>query len=716
MNFHGRAVLVYLEEDNIARAYFRIQPLLTQEGIIGEEELKSFPDDGYLRIVPDKNEQHTFKERMRSLCGICMMDLRALPSEANKIRTNKNYSPSQGETNQYIVYSDAVRALPENLMYQVVAENDVQSAVTPWVYIRSGANIQGPFRRDNGQPAGEIVQLPPDSAEIHEVALHFSGSETNILIYWPCPAQPAQQKDTAAEAAAQPAAPQESAPQEAEESAPEKNETNAYAQIQQMNQALSENANRLDAPAALPADLMPVQPQKPLTGTRLYQAPLRSVSPKRAHNPLMEAVEQHRYAAKYEAPGAVLPQNAELKDAANPVASLKRALQSIWNSPEAQQQVVDVLLSQPSMRLCISRAMAKDGRDAVLTAMKSQLQELEAERLMTLMQLDDAKKNLSAFREEALSGITQEQQKKLDDLNQAEKNARAALENAQAALEPVNEQCRQAAEKLASLQKPLGEFSSAARLLCPAQGRDADQKELISRVEKSLTAAGFACQPGDARAMLAAFALSEGKMEMRAETEADALLAYEAFANALGCRIEACQGRRIHILEGGNAPLFIRSLEEETHPLVTGVLTASSRCPAKNAQGGDDLHSLASVTAEPALSALPGPLPQFAPVSKACIIKEMLHETSLSQETAAAVQSLRMALLDAGQALPLVQVRALCRFIACTQSELSGGVSEAIDRAVCIYAVPHILRFGLPVETLRPLLAAFPRTLKALNA
>lgn len=712
MNFHGRAVLVYLEEDNIARAYFRIQPLLTQEGIIGEEELRSFPDDGYLRIVPDKNEQHTFKERMRSLCGICMMDLRALPSEANKIRTNKNYSPSRGETNQYIVYSDAVRALPESLMYQVVAENDVQSAVTPWVYIRSGANIQGPFRRDNGQPAGEIVQLPPDSAEIHEVALHFSGSETNILIYWPAPAQPAQQ----AEPAAQPAAPQESAPQAAEESAPEKNETNAYARIQQMNQAVSENANRLDAPAALPADLMPVQSQKPLTGTRLYQAPLRSVSPRRAHNPLMEAVEQHRYAAKYEAPGAVLPQNAELKDAANPVAALKRALQGIWNSPEAQQQVVDVLLSQPSMRLYISRAMAKDGRDAVLTAMKSQLQELEAERLMTLMQLDDAKKNLSAFREEALGGIIQEQQKKLDELNQAEEQARAALENAQAALEPINEQCRKAAEKLADLQKPLGEYSSAAHLLCPAQGRDADQTELISRVEKSLTAAGFACQPGDARAMLAAFALSEGKMEMRAETEADALLAYEAFANALGCKIEACQGRRIHVLEGGNAPLFIRSLEEETHPLVTGVLTAASRCPSENARGGDALHSLSSVTVEPSLSALPGPLPRFAPVSKACIIKEMLHETSLSQESAAVVQSLRMALRDAGQALPLVQVRALCRFIACTQSELPGGVSEAIDRAVCIYAVPHILRYGLPVETLKPLLAALPRTLKALNA
>ena len=39
MNFHGKAVMVYLEEDNIARAYFRVQPLLTQEGIVGAETL-----------------------------------------------------------------------------------------------------------------------------------------------------------------------------------------------------------------------------------------------------------------------------------------------------------------------------------------------------------------------------------------------------------------------------------------------------------------------------------------------------------------------------------------------------------------------------------------------------------------------------------------------------------------------------------------------------
>ena len=90
MNFQGKAVLVYLEEDNIARAYFRVQPLMTQDGPLGPMTA-DYPDDGFLRIVPDKNEQHTFKERMRALSGLCLVDQRLFSTESDKIRTNKNY-------------------------------------------------------------------------------------------------------------------------------------------------------------------------------------------------------------------------------------------------------------------------------------------------------------------------------------------------------------------------------------------------------------------------------------------------------------------------------------------------------------------------------------------------------------------------------------------------------------------------------------------------
>ena len=102
MYFTGRTVLVYLEEDNIQRAYFRVRPLLTDQGPVERDLNAQYPDEGFLRIVPDKNEQHTFKERMRTLGTICLMDLSALQNDNQKIRTNKNYSPAKGEKNQIV--------------------------------------------------------------------------------------------------------------------------------------------------------------------------------------------------------------------------------------------------------------------------------------------------------------------------------------------------------------------------------------------------------------------------------------------------------------------------------------------------------------------------------------------------------------------------------------------------------------------------------------
>ena len=146
MDFSGRIVLSFIEEDNIQRAYFRIRPLLTEDGALTQADIDALPDEGYLRVVPDKNEQHTFKERMRDLGMLCVLDLYNLPADAVKIRTNKNYAPQRGENNQYIVYSDAVQAVPQHVFYEVItAENGekekIGRAVTPLCYLRSGGRI-----------------------------------------------------------------------------------------------------------------------------------------------------------------------------------------------------------------------------------------------------------------------------------------------------------------------------------------------------------------------------------------------------------------------------------------------------------------------------------------------------------------------------------------------------------------------------------------------
>ena len=182
MDFSRDIMLSYLEEDNTQRAYFRARPLLTPEALIHEEALRAWPDHGALRIVPDRNEQHTFKDRMRAIGSYCVVDLTRFPPEANKIRTNKNYRPDGSEPNQYIVFSDAVQAVPESPFFEVLearpedAAQKAAQAITPLFYLRSGDTFYGPVRKSDPQtpqPAeettGTLFDITSPDGSIHTI-------------------------------------------------------------------------------------------------------------------------------------------------------------------------------------------------------------------------------------------------------------------------------------------------------------------------------------------------------------------------------------------------------------------------------------------------------------------------------------------------------------------------------------------------------------------
>lgn len=167
MNLDQALFLAYVEEDNTQRAYFRVHPILTVEGSAAEEGHRLWPDDGCLRIVPDRGEQHTFKDRMRQLNGWCVVDLTAFMPEANKIRTNKNYHPDRGESNRFILYSDAVHSVPTDVFHEVFAGKAedaaalAAAAVTPTFFIRDEETVYGPVSREN--PVVPDVSAPMEA-------------------------------------------------------------------------------------------------------------------------------------------------------------------------------------------------------------------------------------------------------------------------------------------------------------------------------------------------------------------------------------------------------------------------------------------------------------------------------------------------------------------------------------------------------------------------
>lgn len=179
MVLSGKLILAWLEEDDAQRALFRVRPLMTGEGAYGQQELDELMDEGYLRVVPDRKEQATFKDRMRELGSLCVIDLRG---SVEKTRVNKNYAPHKGEINRTVVYSDVVVRVPDALVYEVMPAVQGLVPLTPRFCLRNGGRIQGPLNAQTREPEGGQMAVAPDSDRLFAVQLP-DGREK--LFYWP---------------------------------------------------------------------------------------------------------------------------------------------------------------------------------------------------------------------------------------------------------------------------------------------------------------------------------------------------------------------------------------------------------------------------------------------------------------------------------------------------------------------------------------------------
>ena len=129
MSLPGKLCIGVLEEDNPLKAYFRFKPLLVEAEGRYQPYDGTYPEEGCIRVVPDKNESYHFKARMRQLGLFCEVDLRAHPDDNDKIRPNKNYREGSPEKNAFILYSDVVKAPAPDSIFEVLASVPSEGAV-----------------------------------------------------------------------------------------------------------------------------------------------------------------------------------------------------------------------------------------------------------------------------------------------------------------------------------------------------------------------------------------------------------------------------------------------------------------------------------------------------------------------------------------------------------------------------------------------------------
>ena len=657
MDFSGRVILSFIEEDNTVRAYFRVRPLLTEEGALPQSEIDQLPDDGYLRVVPDRNEQHTFKERMRGLEPMCVIDLKNLPPDAVKIRSNKNYAPQQGENNQFIIYSDAVREIPQQLFFEVIsAEADekekISQAATPQCYLRSGGRIYGPVSRATGLELEGAAQLAPDSEGIFAVNMPDG---TEKLFYWPQHATSI--RSDKAEGA-------------------QKDPSEAGGEEQQLN------------------------------GMPLYQTMARRpATPQRAHNPLMDVVDRQLHGPRPEAPGASL-NGGETKLLDNPLDAFKHALNALWTNPDMQQQAAAHFLSMTGVQSMLDKQLATRGTDVIAAALNGQVQDLEAERLALIMQVEAAQKNMSALRSEALAHANKEETEALERARQATEAAKADLEQMQIARGKLLEERDEA----------LAEMRAAAKdtvYLAAQAGGYADLENMVDRITVSLTAAGAACSRNDALHLLTLLCVAPKQIEIEGATIADSLANARAVANALGVTPCYDDGTRSVCFEkGGDSFCVLIAHDGECECADYTRLIVNPYTAEERAQISDVAYTLkpwpvAYLKAADGWSFAKGKV--FSPVNRETV-KELMTRDAMEvpAPTYQLLEALQKALCEAGAPLPAQVRSSMNEYLSVAAGKMAGGIASALDYAVSAWVVPHAKHYGIRKDQIRLQLQGLP--------
>ena len=175
---NGTVTLSILEEDNSQRVIFRIFPLCTKDGYIFQDRKTSYPDFGSIRIIPDKREQSSFKERMRDIGSICCVQLYSEGKELTKIRQNRNYDPNQGECNQYAIYSDVICGFEKEAVLEVFQEDqDHTQALTETILLQRGMVLYGPVKRDEKAEWETLKPFGNEKYLLHTVETADGGAQ-----------------------------------------------------------------------------------------------------------------------------------------------------------------------------------------------------------------------------------------------------------------------------------------------------------------------------------------------------------------------------------------------------------------------------------------------------------------------------------------------------------------------------------------------------------
>lgn len=736
----GKLCIGILEEDNPLKSYFRLKPLLVEEDgkyVVFQGE-NVYPEEGCIRIVPDKNESSHFKARMRRMGRYCVLDLREHAGENDKIRPNKNYHGDETERNAHIVYSDVVREPAEDMIFEILPEGEFSGEAPGTNRVLKGEALQTWLYTAEGEGAG----LAPDGETLDADTIQkfdipgFPGEEMHFAIRLPgCMPSvigvPAPKAEHAAPAAVE--APRPLHEKEAE------------------------------APAAAPApeaekpwishDLPPKAPalqNEHLSPMQQALAAQSGLNPRRSRS-LQEIIEEKWRHSRVDQLGHPVPANAMGKPVENPLERALDSLRNAWHIPELHDRLVNAIAEMKEF----ASELEDRRRDIANIAIKHELEDLEAERLKTLNDIDRLRREKAALRETFKQEIRQEEAAALREAVEKTREAQKQQKKYEAAAAESRKAAEFAKDAYASLtdgrfEEKLKEFALTSRavelltrpekpvenLVVPSDEAPS-REEWIERLRRAFAAEALEISDVQAANMLICAALSDSLL-LAGQASSDKAIAARALGRALGCVDSgnyAEIGARAHGLklpEAGELPFVALVREANCAPgadVLRGLLAAENRivvsvlanngCPVSaEALERGFMLCLEPVPATTAWKPNARPAGEFSAVRLQALKDAFLSD--LAEVPAALerrLQKLREALAMHGVRLSRHSLNMMWYYCAAMLALNKVSAAEALDYAFAQKALPCILAEA-PVEclaNLKNILAGMPHCLALLD-
>ncbi len=465
MTLPGKLTIGFLQEDNPQKSYFRVRPLLIQDegGYHPTENVKeTYLEDGFIRIVPDKNEQSHFKTRMRTLGRYCAIDLRKHPGENDKIRPNKNHNGENGDRNAYIVYSDVITAVPPLMMAEIVEVDEdglFPSPGTKLVALKYDGALKGIYQWDERGEQGAFIvgENLTNQTLSEENAIELALPDgmcvrvlTDLSSLGASMSGPVEvERAEAPKAVPQPKAEPAAAPAPAPKAEP-------------VAAAPAVQTESVSAPAAVQAETeVEAAPEKPWIQRSTVVIPRviisktaspqeQSLAAQSGFNPkrglsLKDIIDDKWRQSRYDQLGHAVVGDATGSPLESPVDQAMDAFRDAWNLPEARASLITALLRLDKMDEALGANGAPDAAQMrALNAGEAQMLRLEADRLRLLGDIDELKRLRQDKRTELINELRRTHSAEFD---QTERRNRELLE-AQQGYAEQSEQTRKAAEAI----------------------------------------------------------------------------------------------------------------------------------------------------------------------------------------------------------------------------------------------------------------------------